>query len=306
MKLCIDAGHGGRDSGAICGGRKEKDDTLKMALHLKKEMERRGHSVLMTRTDDSYPSLNARADMANGWGAEVYISLHRNAPASGKGYEVLYGKGAGQKSKDMGQKYIDRVVPASGFTPRRNGKPFEQSATVLQRTKMPANTVEVGFVGNGTDDAIFDGKFNAIISAHADALESMFGKGAAIPGNSKPNSAANVLFISEWVSGLYKNVLGRDPDAGGLTNWANAIASGSVTPASAGEGFLMGDENIGQKESNAVYVQECYKGLLMRAGDKAGIEDWEKGLYTNMSRLDVYNGIVSSAEFAAIIEKMGV
>jgi hypothetical protein len=308
MKICIDPGHGGKDSGAVGNGRKEKTDTLKMGKALRLEMLNRGHSVLMTRVDDSYPSLNARADMANNWGADVFISIHRNAPVSGKGYEVLYGKNASQKSIRMGQLYIDYVIPVSGFTARRNGRPFQQGATVLQRSKMPANTVEVGFVGNATDDAILDSKLDAIIKAHADALEAMFGAvgGAGQEEMPKPSAEVNVAFIKEWVTGLYKNVLGRDPDTAGLNNWVNAIANKTVTPAAAAEGFLMSDENIGQEESNETYVRECYAGPLMRTADDAGFAEWKKGLYTNMSRLDVFNGIVDSAEFALIVERMGL
>ena len=50
----IDAGHGGHDTGAIGGGKKEKDLVLKIAKKLEKELKKRGHPVHMTRKRDVF------------------------------------------------------------------------------------------------------------------------------------------------------------------------------------------------------------------------------------------------------------
>lgn len=82
MKICIGPGHGGRDPGAASGARKEKTDALRMGLALRDEMIRRGHTVGVTRNGDTYPSLTERVLPANGFGADVYVPLHRNAASA--------------------------------------------------------------------------------------------------------------------------------------------------------------------------------------------------------------------------------
>jgi len=49
-KIVVDAGHGGRDSGAVFQGRQEKDDTLRLALAVGEILERNGQEVVFTRT----------------------------------------------------------------------------------------------------------------------------------------------------------------------------------------------------------------------------------------------------------------
>ena len=92
MKFYIDPGRGGRDPGAVNGAHPEKTDALCMGLALRDEMQRRGYTVAMTRIGDTCPSFSERANFANGSGADVYISLHRNSAtaAAATCIEVLY------------------------------------------------------------------------------------------------------------------------------------------------------------------------------------------------------------------------
>ena len=52
VKIVIDAGHGGYDAGATYNGRREKDDTLALALAVGEILEAQGYDVIYTRTDD--------------------------------------------------------------------------------------------------------------------------------------------------------------------------------------------------------------------------------------------------------------
>lgn len=176
MKLCIDAGHGGSDSGAVgINGRMEKSDNLRYAKAIQAEMTKRGHTVLMTRAGDTYPSLNARADAANNWGADGFISCHRNSfDSSANGGEVLYGPNASKTSIKLAEAINSKMNAAVGF---KNRGAKRQAATVLQRTKMPAVTIEAGFVSNAEDNSKFDSKFTAMVAGICDAIESVFGKG---------------------------------------------------------------------------------------------------------------------------------
>ncbi len=84
--IVVDAGHGGRDPGAI-GPNKvmEKDVTLKMAKALAAALKQKmGVKVLLTRSDDRYLELRERTDYANRVGADLFISLHANASPRGQ------------------------------------------------------------------------------------------------------------------------------------------------------------------------------------------------------------------------------
>jgi N-acetylmuramoyl-L-alanine amidase len=92
--IVIDAGHGGKDPGAI-GRRlriKEKDLTLSIARKLKRILEDNGIRVMMTRDSDVFVSLPERAKIANSSGADLFISVHINASRSRSmnGFECYY------------------------------------------------------------------------------------------------------------------------------------------------------------------------------------------------------------------------
>jgi len=77
--IVIDAGHGGHDSGAMVGGKKEKDLVLMIAKRLEKQLKKRGHPVYMTRTRDRFLKLPQRTKMADKKKAVVFISIHANS-----------------------------------------------------------------------------------------------------------------------------------------------------------------------------------------------------------------------------------
>ncbi len=93
VTICLDPGHGGNDSGAIgINNVYEKNLTLKIAQYCKQELEKYNCKVVMTRTGDTNPSLEERADYAKAQGAKYLISIHLNSAASGGavGAEVYY------------------------------------------------------------------------------------------------------------------------------------------------------------------------------------------------------------------------
>ena len=78
--IVIDAGHGGKDSGAIGPKRKyEKIVTLNIAKYLYKNLKNRGYKVYLTRDRDKYISLRYRTRFANKKNADIFISIHANA-----------------------------------------------------------------------------------------------------------------------------------------------------------------------------------------------------------------------------------
>ncbi len=77
--VVIDAGHGGHDTGAIGGGKREKDLVLQIAKRLEKQLKKRGHPVHMTRKKDRFLKLPQRTKIADKKKASVFISIHANS-----------------------------------------------------------------------------------------------------------------------------------------------------------------------------------------------------------------------------------
>src|SRR6476469_9058545 len=76
--VVLDPGHGGQDSGAMCGGVMEKDLTLDVARRVDRLLDFRGIATLMTRLGDSYVSLADRAAFGNRANESIFISIHFN------------------------------------------------------------------------------------------------------------------------------------------------------------------------------------------------------------------------------------
>jgi N-acetylmuramoyl-L-alanine amidase len=85
--VCLDPGHGGKDTGYHVGGtffgHNEKAYTLPLALELRDQLKRLGFNVILTRSADTFVDLPARPAIANRAGADLFISLHFNAFTGG-------------------------------------------------------------------------------------------------------------------------------------------------------------------------------------------------------------------------------
>ncbi|QIR41926.1 N-acetylmuramoyl-L-alanine amidase (plasmid) [Tolypothrix sp. PCC 7910] len=150
MKICIDPGHGGTDPGAI--GKEpfilnEKDVTLSISLFLKKELEEKGHTVILTRDKDVTVSLADRARIANHNNADIFISIHCNSSdnndAEGIETWIFPGSTVGRKLADPVQKSL-----VNNFSNHKNRGIREKSFQVLRETNMPAILVECEFISN--------------------------------------------------------------------------------------------------------------------------------------------------------------
>ena len=88
--VTIDAGHGGKDPGALSkNGTREKDITLKAARYLAEELAKTGRVIpRLTRDDDRYIKLRQRINIARSQQADVFISLHADAAQTSKAYGI--------------------------------------------------------------------------------------------------------------------------------------------------------------------------------------------------------------------------
>lgn len=164
--IMLDAGHGGRDPGAVYNGRQEKDDTLRLTLAVGEILQNNGIDVEYTRTTDIYESPLQKAQEANAAGVDFFVSIHRNSfPTDNtvSGVESLVYDLSGIKYEMA--KNINAQLETVGFV--NLGVKARPNLIVLRRTKMPAVLVEVGFINSDVDNALFDNNFYDIAQAIA-------------------------------------------------------------------------------------------------------------------------------------------
>lgn len=167
--IMLDAGHGGRDPGAVYQGRREKDDTLRMVLELGEILQNNGVDIEYTRTTDVYESPYEKAMEANQAGVDFFISIHRNSYPTDNvvsGVESLIYDLSGIKLQ-MAEN-INEQLEAVGFV--NKGVKARPNLVVLKRTTMPAVLVELGFINSDTDNQLFDDNFEDIAQAIAEGI----------------------------------------------------------------------------------------------------------------------------------------
>lgn len=106
--VVIDPGHGGHDSGAYCALGKESDFALDTGRYLKRELEKRGYKVVMTRTTDRFITLGDRVKFANRYKGAIFVSLHYNSGQSrAYGIETFALSPQGSSSTYVGNRSSD-------------------------------------------------------------------------------------------------------------------------------------------------------------------------------------------------------
>ena len=174
QKIMIDAGHGGANPGATYEGRRESDDALRLSMAVGNILSADGFDVVYTRTDDTTQSVAEKANLANHSGADLFISIHRNAAARDNLYNgvqtLIYGPG-GLREEVAGN--IVNELENVGF--QNLGIDIRPDLVVLNRTQMPAVLVEAGFIDSDKDNALFDSRFQETAAAIAAGIEDAIG-----------------------------------------------------------------------------------------------------------------------------------
>lgn len=145
-KVFIDAGHGGTDPGALGYGYRESDLNLQVAKKVESKLKSKGIDVKMSRNSDIFYSLSERAEMANDYGADAFVSIHQNSAEakSANGIETYYNRNK-EEDKPLSNDIQTQVISQTGAN-NRGVKNAE--FTVLLKSKMISALVECGFITN--------------------------------------------------------------------------------------------------------------------------------------------------------------
>ncbi|WP_426453639.1 N-acetylmuramoyl-L-alanine amidase [Paenibacillus sp. S-38] len=164
FRVVIDAGHGGKDSGAISlQKRKEKDYVLQQARKVADLLKTDSRlEVIMTRSDDTFIELGGRTDMANNAQADLFVSIHANTAGkeSIRGTETYYYTEQSREFAALIHKYL---LEATGFPDR---KVKQERFYVIRNTMMPSVLLEVGFLSNAADEGqLYQDEFQNRVAA---------------------------------------------------------------------------------------------------------------------------------------------
>ena len=174
--VCIDAGHGGSDPGALGENRQEKDDNLRLSLIVRDLLEERGYTVVMTREDDSDVSLSERCKIANRARASLFVAIHRNSSSgSGKGMELWVHSSHPTDDTLLAENIMENLRLVGFSADRGINFGYREGENmnyyINRNTKMPSCLIEVGFITSDEDNKYFDENLNAYAKAIADGIE---------------------------------------------------------------------------------------------------------------------------------------
>ena len=138
--VVLDPGHGGQDSGAMCGGVMEKDLTLDVACRVDRLLNSEGVATLMTRLGDTYVSLADRAAFGNRVRDSIFVSIHfneNNKPVA-SGVETYYAV-----HQSTAGSVLASWLPFLSRPPSESPKPESQSLAGFIQEALVARTRSV-------------------------------------------------------------------------------------------------------------------------------------------------------------------
>ena len=165
----LDAGHGGKDQGTSLNKVLEKDLTLQLTNRVAALIRKNkpGIKVVLTRTDDTFVSLEDRCKIASKARADLFLSIHINFAGQNlllSGTETFYASKKGAQNMVQAS-HIERNADNSQLLAWllqnsyfNSGRPADRGARasnlyVLMHAEMPAVLTEVGFLSNRNDAA---------------------------------------------------------------------------------------------------------------------------------------------------------
>ncbi|WP_077327161.1 N-acetylmuramoyl-L-alanine amidase [Virgibacillus siamensis] len=173
--IVIDAGHGGRDTGAIgASGTYEKHFTYKTMKKLKQELMVLGAEVIVTRSENEFISLASRTSLSNIKQTDAFISIHYNSfpkMPTVTGISAYYYHDQYQK---LARFILEEVSKETGA--RNRGSKYADYQVIRQSFK-PAVLLELGFISNPQQEQLLqtDAYQKKIVKGIVNGLDHYFG-----------------------------------------------------------------------------------------------------------------------------------
>lgn len=170
--VVIDPGHGGSDCGAIRNGINEKDITLDISKRVVSLLEKKGYVVKMTRTNDTYVSLQDRVTISENFKPDIFVSIHVNSSNSESptGLETHYYKDNSLKlAKNIHASMLNNIKS-------KDRGLFKSRFYVINHTTAPAVLVEIGFISSPVERAqlVSESRKQATAKAIAEGIYEYF------------------------------------------------------------------------------------------------------------------------------------
>jgi N-acetylmuramoyl-L-alanine amidase len=143
--IVLDAGHGGNDPGAVRGDVQEKEVTLQIIAKLKKVLESKGARIVLTRSDDTFVSLEDRVKITNAVSPNLFLSVHINSLESTSNIYGIETYFQTDRSRPLADRVHASLVSGLGAPDRSVRK---ARFYVINHTPIPAILAEVGYITN--------------------------------------------------------------------------------------------------------------------------------------------------------------
>ncbi len=274
ITILIDPGHGGSDPGHEAADKNllpEKDLNLKIALkfgaYLSERLE--NVTVLYTRTDDRYPTLDDRVSMANSKNVDYFISVHINGSPNTKikGTESHVHSMSSRASVKLARAFENEFKTRAGRKSRgvKDSDDREHSLQVLKFTEMTSVLVECGFMTNASEanylnttagqDVIASALFRAMRGYLQETHKNIsFTKKSESPANNtnstastEKNFSVQIMSSKEWL----------DTEKGGFKNLKHAVSRSQVSQTGYRYKYFSG--NFSSKSEAEEYCNDVKK-----------------------------------------------
>ena len=264
----LDAGHGGKDQGTCLKNVLEKDLTLNLTNRVAELIRKNkpGIKLILTRTDDTFVSLDERCQIANRNRADLFLSIHINFAQNNRllsGTETFHANKKGAKSIVQAS-HLERNADKSELLAwllqksyYESGRPADRGARasnlyVLLNTEMPAALTEVGFLSNVSDAAYLQSErgqkqialdiYNALneyytttqANTHLRTLRTLrqsLGTNSGLKVDRLRNEVSSTDNVSSDVSRLTAQTLSPGQLSSSVTDPANGITVDDTTAA---------------------------------------------------------------------------
>jgi len=180
--IVIDAGHGGKDAGALSQGELfyEKNINLDIVMQLKDLLDKENIKVYYTRTTDTTVFLRPRVTLANAVDCDYFISIHCNANSltSPSGTEVLYydNEFKGVSAAKLADLFSDEIAKTVTLRQRGSVEKHMDDIFIMDKAVVPMILIEVGYLTNSGDmlylgnsmnrKAVAQGIYNGIMKSY--------------------------------------------------------------------------------------------------------------------------------------------